>query len=240
MPIPKSTELFFYIIVFAIVIFACISVVTAASKAKMPARKVIFWGISTLLGYLAWLSLTGWLAKTGILQDFSLPPKFLLLVFIGTSLTIGLAFSPFGTMLIHNIGPVVIIAYQVFRVPVELFLHQAYQVNALPIQLTYEGWNYDIITGITAPLVAFWIWKKGTASRNARALILSWNIMGLALLINVVGTAILAAPTPFQVFSFGQGEAFLVVFYPYIWLPMILVTAALFGHILIFRWYSLN
>ncbi len=210
--------------------------VVAAKRGKMSLRQATFWGVGTLFGYIGWLGLTGWLAKTGLLQDFSLPPKFFILVLAGVILTIALAFSRFGTMLIQNIGPVGIIAYQVFRVPVELFLHQAYKVNALPVQLTYEGWNYDIITGITAPLLALWIWKRGAS----RALILSWNIMGLALLINVVGTAILSAPTPFQVFSLGGTETFLVVHYPYIWLPMVLVTAALFGHILIFRWYFLN
>ncbi len=236
MSIPKSTELFFYTIVFSIIVITCVSIVVAAKREKMSAKQVTLWGIGTLLGYIGWLGLTGWLAKIGLLQDFSLPPKFFILVLVGVILTIALAFSRFGTILIHNIGPIGIITYQVFRIPVELFLHQAYKANSLPVQLTYEGWNYDIITGITAPLVALWIWKNGFS----KPLILSWNIIGLALLINVVGTAILSIPTPFQVFSLGESGIFLAVHYPYIWLPMVLVTAALFGHMLIFRWYSLN
>ena len=124
MTIPRFTELFFYSIVLAIIVVACVSIVIAAKRGKMSSGQVTLWGIGTLLGYIGWLGLTGWLAKTGLLQDFSLPPKFFLLILVGVILTIALAFSRFGTILIQNIGPVGIIAYQVFRVPVELFLYQ--------------------------------------------------------------------------------------------------------------------
>jgi hypothetical protein len=99
----------------------------------------------------------------------------------------------------------------------------------MPEQMTYTGSNFDILTGLTAIGVAVAL-RHGI---GGRPLVWLWNIGGLALLINVVTIAILSTPT----FAwFGRARLNLWVTYPpYIWLPTVMVTAALTGHLLIFR-----
>jgi hypothetical protein len=60
-----------------------------------------------------------------------------------------------------------------------------------------------------------------------------WNVVGLALLINVVTVAILATPR-FQYFGPDQINVW-VMYPPFVWLPAVLVLAALLGHIVVFR-----
>ena len=61
----------------------------------------------------------------------------------------------------------------------------------------------------------------------------AWNILGVVLLVNVVAVAILATP---RVRYFGDDRLNVWVTYvPYVWLPAVMVLAALAGHLLIFR-----
>ena len=95
--------------------------------------------------------------------------------------------------------------------------------------MTYTGRNFDIVTGTTAILVAWAV----AGGRGGRKLVGAWNVMGLALLINVVTIAILSTPV-FRYF----GDEHLNVFVtdtPFVWLPAVMVLAALSGHLLIFR-----
>jgi hypothetical protein len=62
---------------------------------------------------------------------------------------------------------------------------------------------------------------------------LAWNILGLALLVNIVGVAILSTP---RIQLFGPDRLNVWVMYPpFVWLPAVMVLAALAGHLLIFR-----
>jgi hypothetical protein len=64
--------------------------------------------------------------------------------------------------------------------------------------------------------------------------VLAWNVLGLALLVNIVAIAILSLPGPLRVFLAGPPNV-LVLRVPYVWLPGFLVMVALAGHILVFR-----
>ena len=60
------------------------------------------------------------------------------------------------------------------------------------------------------------------------------DFSGLALLANIVIVSVLSAPVPFRVFMNEPASVF-VTTVPYVWLPAILVQAAWFGHLLVFR-----
>jgi hypothetical protein len=64
---------------------------------------------------------------------------------------------------------------------------------------------------------------------NKKALVV-WNIACLLLLANIVVTAVLSAPFPFQRFAFNQPNIALFYF-PFIWLPCFVVPAALLAHL---------
>ena len=89
----------------------------------------------------------------------------------------------------------------VIRVPVELILLSLFLHKAIPQLMTFEGRNFDILSGITAPFVYYF----GFVGKRPKAkIVLAWNFICLALLINIVINAILAAPSPFQKFAFEQ------------------------------------
>jgi hypothetical protein len=61
-----------------------------------------------------------------------------------------------------------------------------------------------------------------------------WNALGLLLLANIVTVAVLSAPSPLRVFRNAPANSW-VAHAPWVWLPAVLVQAALFGHLLVFR-----
>ena len=67
------------------------------------------------------------------------------------------------------------------------------------------------------------------------AVIWIWNLWGFACLAVIVGVAVLSSP---MVRFFGEEPRHLntwVLFFPYVWLPVVLVTIAVSGHIVVTR-----
>ena len=122
-----------------------------------------------------------------------------------------------------------LIAFHVFRLPLELMMHAAANAGVMPRQMSYSGWNFDIVTGITAallaPLVAF-----GGVTRSA---LVAWNALGSALLLVIVAVAIVSSP-PWLAFGAERANTW-VAYAPFVWLPTVLVPAAEAGHIVLWR-----
>jgi hypothetical protein len=178
-----------------------------------------------------WLVVTGVLGYTAKLHDFSLrPPRIMLLVgFAFVGVYFGSYFSA-AAKLIETPGLAWLIGLQVFRVAVEIFLFLGNRAGFVPVQMTFEGRNWDVLTGLTALPMA-WLVKKNKAPKW---LIYAWNTMGLALLLNVMTVAAVSLPTPLRHFRNEPANTF-VAYFPYIWLPAYLVQVAWLGHLLIFR-----
>ncbi len=193
--------------------------------------------VTLLLGFWTWLfgrrvgiglglflTLTGLAANAGWLRFGSMPPPIFLALAPTTILTILLARSEAA----GRVSTGLLIGYQSFRIFVEIFLWWGHREGIVPVQLTWEGRNFDVLTGVSAPLVA-WLASRREASTW---LLAAWNFMGLALLVNVVTVAALSMPTPFQ--RFHPTNLF-VAEAPFIWLPLFLVQSALFGHVVLMR-----
>ena len=93
--------------------------------------------------------------------------------------------------------------------------------------MTFEGRNFDILAGITAPLIAWLAFRGGKINRP---LLIVWNIFALILLINIVVNAVLSFPSPFQQFAFEQPNL-AVLYFPFQWLPSVIVPIVLFSHL---------
>lgn len=115
----------------------------------------------------------------------------------------------------------------VVRIPVEIVLFWLFLNKAIPELMTFEGRNFDILAGITAPFIAYFGLTKGKLSRQ---IILVWNFICLGLLLNIVANALLSAPFPFQKFAFDQPDIAILNF-PISWLPTFIVPIVLFGHL---------
>jgi len=181
-------------------------------------------------GTLVWMSATWFAAASGILLDWDRnPPPFAVLVASIVVLSAALAFGPFGTRVATQIPLWTLVAVQAFRLPLELAMHGMYDRGIMPVQMSYSGLNFDILTGATALPVAFAL----GAGRGGRLLVITWNILGFLLLVNVVVVAILGTPR-FRFFGDAAVNTW-VTHPPFVWLPAVMVLAALAGHLVIFR-----
>jgi hypothetical protein len=180
----------------------------------------------------AWLGLTWIVAARGILTQWDwVPPPLVPLVAAIFTLAGVLAFGPHGRRLTEHMPLRRLVGLQTFRFPLELAMHGLAGTGVMPAQMSYGagGLNYDIVTGITAVVVA-------TLLANGRAprwLVWVWNVMGFALLTNIVAIAIASTPI-FARFGPDRLNVF-VAHPPFVWLPAVMVLAALTGHLLIFR-----
>ena len=181
--------------------------------------------------FFAWLAVTGVLAFTGNLNDFQhLPPRLpVLFAAMFVVIYFGSYFAA-ARRLIESPGLAWLIGLQVFRVGVEIFLYLGHRGGFVPVQMTFAGRNWDVLTGLTALPMAWLVAKN----RAPKWLIYVWNTIGLALLLNVVVIAVLSMPTPLRQFHNEPPNTF-VTYFPYVWLPLYLVQVAWMSHLLVFR-----
>jgi hypothetical protein len=179
---------------------------------------------------IVWFVLTGVLAGVGFFSNFAAVPPRLILALATPAVALAVIFR--GNSLRETLAatPVAALIYlQVFRVVVELLLFRAYKMGNLPVQMTFDGRNFDIVAGLTAP-IAGWLYQR-TRSRMVATL---WNVAGLALLGNIVVVAILSMPGRLRYFTEGPANTLLTHF-PFIYLPAVLVPIAYTAHLLSLR-----
>lgn len=181
-------------------------------------------------GTVVWLAVTFLAAESGRLRFAPAPPTMIPLLIGVFAIGIGVAVSGAGRRLAAGIPLAVLVGVQGFRLPLELMMHRAWEEGLMPEQMSYSGLNYDILTGITALVVAILLFS----GRAPAGLVRAWNWLGFALLLNIIVIAILSAPLPFRVFMNEPANVW-VTQAPYVWLPAVMVTMALMGHIVIFR-----
>ena len=159
------------------------------------------------------------------------PPPVLQIFIVLLILTFALAYSPVGKRLADNTPILLLVGFQVFRIPVELLIHSAATQALAPMEMSFAGRNLDIVSGIAALILAVFLFRGHVASKW----ILAWNLLSLGLLVNVLATAILTMPHPLQMIETETPNIW-VTFSPFILLPGVLVCSALLGHLLVFRY----
>lgn len=155
------------------------------------------------------------------------PPRFILLALPAVLLIIILFLSAKGRSFISKLDTKTLTLLHIVRVPVELTLYWLFINKAVPQVMTFEGRNFDIFAGITAPVVYYFGYIKNSLNR---LFLITWNLVSLGLLFNIVTIAILSLPTPFQQFGFGQPNM-AVFHFPFVWLPACVVPLVLFAHL---------
>ncbi len=180
----------------------------------------------------AWLVYGGVLGYAGIVSDASLRPPgpaFLLIpVFLFVALF--LARSSAGERLALSIPLWIILAAQAFRVGVELFLHQLWLAGMAPRMITYAGGNWDIVIGLSAPIVAYLYGQQRIGDR----MVMAWNILGLATLANVALRALLTAPGALN-FVKAEIPNTAIGTFPFTYIPGLLAPLALVLHVMAIR-----
>ena len=127
----------------------------------------------------AWVAYLNFLSLKGLLNDFGLPPRVPLFIILPAIGFIFLFVTRSATRKIIHAGSKVFPVYiQSFRIVVELLIYGAFVNGVFPKAVTFEGINFDIVVGITAPFIAFLYQRDKISNRG----LLIWNIASLCIL----------------------------------------------------------
>jgi hypothetical protein len=190
------------------------------------------WNNATLLLIAAWVLIQGIVASTRFYTNTTIiPPRFLLLVLPPLLVIVLLFLTPKGIVYIDSLNTKALTHLHVVRILVELVLFSLFVHHQLPRLMTFEGRNFDILSGITAPIISYAFY---TVKKIDKSILLLWNFICLGLLLNIVVNAVLSLPFPFQQFAFGQPNV-AVLYFPFIWLPCCIVPIVLFAHLAAIR-----
>ncbi len=187
---------------------------------------------AVIIATLAWTFLLGAIAITGFFTTTSgMPPRFAPVLVVPLLAITALFLTRRGRTFITGLDQGLLVLLNTIRIPVELALFGLFSYGAVPELMTFTGRNWDILSGLTAPIIWWFGYRKRVLPRGV---LIGWNLMCLALLFNIVINAILAAPFDFQQQSFDQPNI-AIFYFPYVLLPGVVVPIVFFSHVVLLR-----
>jgi len=202
---------------------------------------IILWMSSNLskkalLLSLSWLILQGVLSYSMFYEDtFSFPPRFVLLLLPAILFVVVLFFSKKGKRFIDSLDLKTLYLVHIVRIPVEIGLYSLATYQVIPFLMTFEGVNFDIFAGLSAPFIILGYFVKDWLSDS---FVLIWNIMSLGLLEAILVNAMLSVPSPLQTQALEQPNV-AILYFPFSWLACFIVPIVFFAHLVaIKRAYS--
>lgn len=122
------------------------------------------------------------LGSSGFLENLSFPPRFALCLIVPCFIFTGLFLNKNKNKAwVKNIPSQRLLYFQSFRILVETLFVYSVAANILPKEVTIEGYNMDMVLGISAPIIG-WVFVK----YKTRKLAILWNYLGLAILASVI------------------------------------------------------
>ncbi len=195
----------------------------AARRAHVPAPTG-----RVAAAFLLWLVFTGVLALGGALAPAPhRPPLVFLLAIVATVGLVRTSRGKVGGALLDATPAAWLIGLQVYRLAVELMLSRLGAHGLLPTRMTWSGSNFDVLVGLSAPIVAIAVARGWLGARGQRA----WHLVSLGLVLNVALTAVLSAPGPQHLLA-SDAPLTLIGQLPWAWLPTVLVPIAVASHVI--------
>ena len=180
-----------------------------------------------MLLIISWSIMQSILAYIGFYQKTdSIPPRFGLVLFPTTILIIyGLLPKHLKWVLETRQTKISTFLHSV-RLPVEIVLYELFINEMIPELMTFEGRNYDVLIGITAPIVG-WLFLRQKINNK---ILIGWNIIGLLFVLFILFNGILSSESPFQQFGFEQPNR-AIIYFPFVLLPSTIVPIVIWMHI---------
>jgi hypothetical protein len=210
----------------SILMIACTAItvwlfVKAASNSKKVLITLLVW-----LAFQAALGLAGFYTSSD-----GIPPRFMLMISPAMLFILLLFITKKGRRFIDSLDIKALTLLHAVRLPVEIVLLLLFINKGVPELMTFEGRNFDILSGISAPVIYYFGFVRKKIGTNA---LIIWNFLCLALVINIAVNGILSVPSAFQQFGFEQPNTALMYF-PFVWLPSCIVTLVLLSHFVALR-----
>ena len=186
------------------------------NKPKLLTALVILWSLAQSI-----------LAYTGFYQNTQTFPPRVALVIIPPMLLIIFSLLPKQRDWIYEKRNTIISTFlHTVRLPVEIVLLQLFIHHMVPELMTFEGRNFDIIVGISAPFVGY-LYLKNKISTTT---LLIWNVIGLCFVLFILTNGILSVESPFQQFGFDQPNRG-ITYFPFVLLPATIVPIVIWTHL---------
>lgn len=222
---------------YALLLVILIAIGWAMDKAAINAgyttelRKRFVMGYSIFI--VLWISYVSILAGTGFLADFSLPPKVVVFVILPAFAIITWFFAARKFRDIIDGFPIAFTVYfQSFRIMVELLILGLYKEGLGPELVSFEGRNFDILAGLSAPIVGYLAYSRKVLSHKA---VIVWNICCLLLLANIVFIFVSLIVRP-QIWGYDSIPISLdFPRLPYVYIAAAFMPAAVFMHVFSIR-----
>lgn len=178
---------------------------------------------------LVWGGYTIFLTETELLKDLSLPPKFPLFMFLPLLIfTIAFYRLNRNNAFIQSIPKTWTTYLQSFRIFVEILLLYTFKKHIIPIEATFEGYNFDILMGILAIPVGYFFLKNVA---KYKTILYIWNMVGISMVLFV---AFIIGSSMYFPAIWGYSSAqvnFQFLEYPYFLIPSFLAPLAIFMHV---------
>jgi len=185
--------------------------------------------IYVAIGLLIWLTYIYFISNSGFLSDFSLPPRFPIFTIFPLFIFTGLVLYNNRNSEIFKAIPLPwAIYFQSFRIVVESLFVATVTAGLLHKEVTIEGYNFDMVFALSAPIIGFLIFK---ANLLPKKIALLWNYLGLAVLVSVI---FVFTTTTFAPSLWGSETPLSppdMVRFPYVLVASFLMPVAVFVHI---------
>lgn len=178
----------------------------------------------------AWLGGTWAAANAGVLASpTAVPPPMAVLMLASALVVTALCLSPFGARVLRAVPLPWIVAFQLFRLPVELLLWQLAREGFVPERMTFLGENHEWVTIALVPIA----WAA-SRREGGRWLVLAWNVLGTATLVEIMSIAVRSMPGPWHAYEEGRPLT-IVLTSSFVWIPTVYVLTAFASHVLVYR-----
>lgn len=178
-----------------------------------------------LVVYLVCLGVFSGVVISGVVQVRFLPIAPLLLIFV-LLCAVYIALSEIGKRVSDKISLKILTGAQGFRLPLEILLHHWVRLGTVPQTMTWNGQNYDIVSGVLCLFAMPFVVRSRTLTFSAHSI-------SFLLLLNVIRVVVMSSPLPFSWHL--DNPILLIAFFPYALIVPLFVGSALAFHLIAFR-----
>lgn len=134
--------------------------------------------------FLLFLLYNAILDKTDFVSTFNLPPRLFIFVILPSFLLIFFMIKRFHkSSLLPLLSPQQLTLIQVYRVAIELLFIGSVSEGLLNKEVTFEGYNFDLLFSFSAILIYLLVYKYKVVSEK---IVLYWNYLGLAVITSIL------------------------------------------------------
>lgn len=137
-----------------------------------------------IIGLLLWFVYIYFIVQTGWLQVLTLPPRFPIFLIFPVFIFTGIfLYKNRNNSVLHAIPKQWTVWYQSFRIIIESLFVGSVAVGMLQPEVTFEGYNYDILFGVSAVIVGLLVYVFRLVPEK---FVLYWNYLGLAVIVFII------------------------------------------------------